>query len=110
MATSILEQKRLFNVGANKNNATIIPDYFNGLERFSEIPDINLDTNFAYKNYFLYVGRISIEKNLSFLIDIFYSFNQENDQFNLIILAPFSEDKYYKSIVNKIKKYNLQNM
>ena len=109
VATSILEQKRLLNVGANKDNAIIIPDYFNGLERFSEISDFNLDTNLSNKNYFLYVGRISIEKNLSFLIDIFYAFNQENDQFKLIILTPFSEDKYYKSIVKKIKKYNLQN-
>jgi glycosyltransferase involved in cell wall biosynthesis len=107
--TSLLEQNRLLNVGANKNNAFIIPDYFNGIERFSEISDYHLDRYLRNKNYFLYVGRISIEKNISFLIDLFYAFNQKDNLFQLIILAPYSKDKYYKLVEKKILSLNLQN-
>lgn len=107
--TSILEQKRLIDVGASKNNSIIIPDYFNGNERFLEISDDNIDRELKKENYFLYVGRISIEKNISFLIDVFDSLNKKNDQFKLIILSPLNENKYYESIINKIANLKLQN-
>jgi hypothetical protein len=47
-------------VGANKRNAAIIPDFFNGNERF--IKTTVKSNEFKLENYFLFVGRISVEK------------------------------------------------
>jgi glycosyltransferase involved in cell wall biosynthesis len=96
--TSYLEQVRLLQVGANKINSVIIPDFFNGNERF--INESENPSDFILENYFLFVGRISIEKNILFLIDLFYKLSKKFNNYKLLILGPADDQAYF----NKVKK------
>ena len=69
--------------------------------------------NLSNKINFIYVGRVSIEKNLDLLIDILYELNSKNSQFNnfhmhIIGDGPYKNelfDKINDELINKITFY-----
>lgn len=106
--TSNLERLRLLEVGANINNSIIIPDYFKGEERFLNDISNTVDLKVESQKYLLYVGRISREKNLFFLIDVYLEIVKKYNDYNLIIVGPIDDFDLYKRIIKKIQKYKIQ--
>lgn len=56
------------------------------------------------KKYFLYVGRVSKEKNLAELIEIFKDFSKKNKDYKLVIVG---DGPYLEELKNLRKKYHL---
>jgi len=108
ITTSSLEQERLVHVGAKKNNSIVIPDYFNGNERFNYDVDISNQLKYNQENFILYVGRISIEKNLIFLIDVFSKIETLIDNYKYIIIGPVDDQQYYRILKRKIRELKLE--
>jgi glycosyltransferase involved in cell wall biosynthesis len=106
--TSDLEQIRLLKVGAYKKNSIIIPDYFNGNERFPEFTDSLMESKKRHTDYLLYVGRISIEKNILFLIDFFLEFSKKFINYKMIILGPIDDKIYFNELNKKIHELYLE--
>ena len=106
VATSDLERKRFLFIGAKIQNSLIIPDSFstNRLHNSSGI----LLNKLIEKDYLLYVGRISQEKNVLFLIEVINSLIQKGLNKKLIILGPISDLRYYNLVVDKINLYSLK--
>lgn len=105
VTTSSLEQSRLLQVGANKINAAIIPDFFNGNERFIIK---NVKTNdYKLENYFLFVGRISIEKNIIFLLELFYKLSTKFENYKLVILGPVDDVLYFNKVKQRITELGI---
>ena len=52
------------------------------------------------------IGRLSYEKNSEFLIDIFYEYKKFNNSSKLVLIG---EGEKEKNVLDRIKKYNLQN-
>jgi glycosyltransferase involved in cell wall biosynthesis len=105
VTTSSLEQSRLLQVGANKINAAIIPDFFNGNERF--IKTTVKSNDFKLENYFLFVGRISIEKNIIFLLELFYKLSRKFDNYKLVILGPVDDQVYFNKVKHRITELGI---
>ena len=108
--TSLLEKERYKKVGFNAHNSFIIPDFYDVGNRFK---NKTIPSKFIENEYFLYVGRISVEKNLEFLLKVFVLLKSKyyNNKFNipkLVLFAPYSNTKYHKSLLLKIKKYDLE--
>lgn len=105
VTTSDLEQERFEVIGANMQNSLIIPDSLNNnrLDNASFIPS----KTFIESNYLLFVGRISKEKNLFFLIELMKRLVEKGLNKKLIILGPISDIIYYNSLVEKINLYSL---
>jgi glycosyltransferase involved in cell wall biosynthesis len=108
--TSLLEKERYKKVGFNEHNSFIIPDFYDVENRFKYK---DLPSKFIENEYFLYVGRISVEKNLEFLLTVLLLLKTKyyNNKCNipkLVLFAPYSNTKYNKSLIFKIKKYDLE--
>ncbi len=106
--SSELELKRYQRMNVVLENIHIIPD------------SINLQTRFGIKNnnvwetknskLIMYVGRISPEKNIEFLLDVLSKLHQTEDNlknYKLLIVGPVSKSKYSEFLLNKIEKMNL---
>jgi glycosyltransferase involved in cell wall biosynthesis len=106
--TSYLEQNRLFKVGANKNNTFIIPDYFNGNERFYDSKYSTVNKDQFNIEYLLFVGRISIEKNILFLINFFFEFNKKFKHYKLVIIGPIDDNSYFIELKKRIFELKLE--
>ena len=61
--------------------------------------------NFENKKYYLSIGRLTKQKNFSFLIECFNELIKKNDKINLIIIGEGEESALLKKI---IKKYDIQ--
>lgn len=109
ISTSLLEQERLLQVGATKNNAIIIPDYFNGNERFNYKTDNPTQSFFQQEYKILYIGRISVEKNIIFLIEVFSRITLLIDNYKFVIIGPIDDKEYFELLRQKIKDLNLEN-
>lgn len=108
--TSELERDRYFNIGLSLMTQTrVVPDAFEKSERFNDIEKLfNQQVGFPY---FVFVGRISIEKNLIFLVDAYYSFFMKNNfcknSPHLVFFTPTKKGQYYDLVLNRINEYNL---
>jgi glycosyltransferase involved in cell wall biosynthesis len=65
---------------------------------------IEISRNNIKKKYFISVGRLTKQKNFSYLISEFNKFAQTRDNFNLLI---FGEGEEEKNLIQLINKYNL---
>ena len=113
--TSNIEKSRFLQKGLPDTNLHIIPDAYNLDERFgSNFLAKNFDLNNINTKFILYVGRISPEKNLEFLIELFFNLRNEINSkidikcLSLVIVGPISKQNYYISILNKIKFLGLE--
>jgi len=106
--TSDLEQKRFDVIGASMQNSLIIPDSFknNRLDNGYLIPS----NTYIESNFLLFVGRISKEKNLFFLIELMKRVIEKGLNKKLIILGPISDLSYYNLVVDKINSYSLNDI
>jgi glycosyltransferase involved in cell wall biosynthesis len=110
--TSELERDRYFNVGLLPMSHTlVVPDAFEKSERFKDIDTNKLGNQKINYSYFLFVGRISIEKNLIFLVDVYYSFFERNNfcksSPHLVFFTPTKTGEYYDLVISRINDYNL---
>ena len=105
IATSDLEMKRYLIMGANQNKCSIIPDSYN-LNRFNAV-NLKIDPSFLYTDYLLFVGRISKEKNIIFLIDLLNELNQTGFCKKLILVGPILDKEYFNEVRFVITKYGL---
>ena len=105
VTTSDLEQQRFAVIGANMKNSLIIPDSLNN-NRLDFAPILTSET-LIESSYLLFVGRISKEKNLFFLIELMKKVVEKGLNKKLIILGPISDIRYFKSLVEKINLYSL---
>jgi glycosyltransferase involved in cell wall biosynthesis len=108
--TSLLEKERYKKVGFSEHNSFIIPDFYDVENRFK---NKTIPSKFIENEYFLYVGRISVEKNLEFLLKVFLILKSKfyDKKYNipkLVLFAPYTNTKYHKSLILKIKKYDLE--
>ena len=108
VATSNLEKIRLLKVGASDENSIIIPDYFNGIERFFETTYFTNKKEQFNDDYLLFVGRISIEKNIIFLIDFFSEFIKKFNNYKLIIIGPIDDKTYFNELNKKICELKIE--
>jgi glycosyltransferase involved in cell wall biosynthesis len=105
VSTSDLEQKRFLFIGAKLQNSLIIPDSFS-INRLHNSSGVLLN-KLIEKDYLLYVGRISQEKNILFLIEVINRLVQKGLNKKLIILGPISDISYYNLVIDKINMYSL---
>ena len=63
------------------------------------------DLNFGNKEYFLAIGRLTKQKNFSFLIECFNDLIKKDNKINLLIIG---EGEELLSLKNIIKKYDIQ--
>jgi glycosyltransferase involved in cell wall biosynthesis len=63
------------------------------------------DLNFGNKEYFLAIGRLTKQKNFSFLIECFNDLIKKDNKINLLIIG---EGEELFSLKNIIKKYDIQ--
>ncbi len=83
---------------------TFLPDAIINIESFREqIKSKNILK--VPKKYFLAVGRLTRQKNFSYLIDEFLEFSKKNEDINLLI---FGEGEQKKELLNKISIYSLE--
>lgn len=106
--TSYLEQIRLFKAGASKENSFIIPDYFNGNERFLDSTYTTNNRDQFIDEYLLFVGRISIEKNIIFLINFFFEFIKKYKNYKLIIIGPIDDKTYFFELKKRIYELRIE--
>lgn len=112
--TSEIELSRYIEAGiSDKCKVSIIPDAFNFHNRFSTNRSNN-GKNLIDYSYFLYVGRISIEKNLLFLIDAYVVFVEkikiDSNIPHLVFFTPTKEGSYFNDLKEKIEISKLNNL
>ncbi len=107
VATSDFELNRFLVLGANKKNNFIIPDSYNQ-NRF-KCSVTELHNEFKFKDYILFVGRISKEKNLLFIIELMNELVKNGFKKKMILVGPISDRKYFNKIQGSISKYSLKN-
>ena len=59
-----------------------------------------------FKNYYLSIGRLTRQKNFSFLINCFNELIKRNNKVNLVIIGEGEELKTLKNLINKYKIEN----
>ncbi len=91
-----------------QNKLFFLPDPIIRIRKF--IDDIKSSNeknlNNSKRKYFISVGRLTKQKNFTYLIDEFYKFTKNNDDYDLFI---FGEGEYKKKLLNQINNYNLSN-
>lgn len=88
-------------------NCRIIPDFFDGDERFNEISTEKVSLSF--EKYLLYVGRFSPEKNLSFLVHLMQVIRKTKN-LGLVLAAPIYNQSYYNEIIKLIDSCELEDL
>ncbi len=89
-----------------KKDIVYLPDAIINIKDFvSQIKYDNINKIVNHKNkYFISVGRLTRQKNFSYLIDEFFEFSKTNNETDLLIFGDGDQKKY---LLNKIKKKNL---
>ena len=86
----IFEKEKLF----------FLPDPILNIDKFkNDIKNFYNKKNINNKKYFIAVGRLTKQKNFSYLIDEFYNYSQNQSKYNLLI---FGEGKKNKSLKKKL--------
>lgn len=105
--SSQLEANRYLRFGINYNDVFIIPDSIDLQSRFFQ-EAVELKETFKI-NYLLFVGRISPEKNIEFLLEVLSELNSSSLWKNkLVIAGPVNKKKYFNLLSVKIKELNLK--
>ena len=85
----IFESKKLF----------FLPDPIINVEKYKDdLKKFKSEKNANYQNYFIAVGRLTKQKNFSYLIDEFHKYSQNQPKYNLLI---FGEGKKEKNLKKK---------
>jgi len=98
---SKLESKNIF----ISSKLFYLPDAIISLKRFSKITN-KISTNLDFvenKKIFLAAGRLTRQKNFSYLINEFYNFKKVNNNFILVILGEGEERRSLLKIINEKK-------
>jgi len=86
-------------------NIVYLPDAIINIKDFINQLKNNFDENIKNKKkYFISVGRLTKQKNFSYLIDEFYEFSKKNSEIDLLI---FGEGEEKNNLIRLIKKKNL---
>ena len=102
-------RKKLLDMKLFKDDSLyFLPDAIVDIKKFTEDSKKNCQELDPYKGKRLIfaAGRLTKQKNFSYLIDEFASFSKENDKFLLLILG---KGEQRKIIEEKIKEKNIQN-
>ena len=86
-------------------NIVYLPDAIINIKDFISQLKNNFDENIKNKKkYFISVGRLTKQKNFSYLIDEFYEFSKKNSEIDLLI---FGEGEEKNNLIRLLKKKNL---
>ena len=94
----------------DRNKITFLPDAIIDIKQFisKKNSEINIFKKFDQKKLIFAAGRLTKQKNFSYLIDEFSIFLKHNDQFILIILGDGEErNKLEKKIIKKKLQKNI---
>jgi len=95
------EKEQLVKHGIPAKKIIVIP---NGIDDMAyELPPKKSSKFNVYRPYILFLGRISKEKNLDFIIECL----RDCDSINFLIAGPVNDIKYFNKIIALIKKYGL---
>ena len=103
--TSNLEKKRFLSVNLKNNNIVVIEDPFDSTSPTNYPANFEIGAKEA-----VFLGRISHEKNLFFLIKIWKKINRLNTAAVLKIVGPISDHKLYDNLVRYIYNNNVNNI
>tara|TARA_B100001741_G_C16474508_1_gene561781 strand:+ start:38 stop:1180 length:1143 start_codon:yes stop_codon:yes gene_type:complete len=103
----LIEQLKELEIFQNKN-IVYLPDAIINVKDFvNQIKENDFENFTSHKNkYFISVGRLTRQKNFSYLIDEFYEFTQKNREIDLLIFGDGDEKNLLQK---KIKNKNLSN-
>jgi len=95
---NIFQKEKLFN----------LPDAMANLKDLASSKYIKEDINYKLikERYFIAVGRLTRQKNFNYLINEFYDFSKENDEYKLLI---FGNGEEKKMLHDQIKRKKLNN-
>lgn len=100
----LIEQLKELKIFQNEN-IVYLPDAIINIKDFISQLKSNFDENIKNKKkYFISVGRLTKQKNFSYLIDEFYEFSKKNSEIDLLI---FGEGEEKNNLIRLIKKKNL---
>jgi glycosyltransferase involved in cell wall biosynthesis len=100
----LIEQLKELKIFQNEN-IVYLPDAIINIKDFISQLKNNFDENIKNKKkYFISVGRLTKQKNFSYLIDEFYEFSKKNSEIDLLI---FGEGEEKNNLIRLIKKKNL---
>ena len=92
----IFEKEKLF----------FLPDPILNIDKFkNDIKNFYNKKNINNKKYFIAVGRLTKQKNFSYLIDEFYNYSQNQSKYNLLI---FGEGEERQKLEKKIRYLKLE--
>ena len=99
-----LDRKNVF----EKEKLFYLPDAMINLNDFASSKYIKEDINHELikERYFIAVGRLTRQKNFNYLINEFYDFSKENDEYKLLI---FGNGEEKKMLHDQIKRKKLNN-
>ncbi len=100
----LINQLKSLNIFQNEK-IEFLPDAIINIENFREQNKIKNTLKIPSK-YFLAAGRLTRQKNFSYLIDEFYEFSKNNKDVNLLI---FGEGENKENLLNQIKSKSLGN-
>jgi len=103
IALTVWEYKQLIKEGIKKERIIIIP---NGVEDEAYVLSFQKSSKLSrFKPYLLFLGRISKEKNLEFIIKCITKLYD----INLLIAGPIHDETYYGYLKYLIKKLHVEN-
>ncbi len=90
----IFESKKLF----------FLPDPIINVEKYKDdLKKFKSEKNANYQNYFIAVGRLTKQKNFSYLIDEFHKYSQNQPKYNLLIFGEGEERKKLEKKIHDLK-------
>ncbi len=102
IAVSEYEKKLLIQKGIEKHKIIVIP---NGIEDLAfTLPKLKSTWLEKYMPYLLFLGRVSREKNIEFIVKGL----KYIDNVNLIVAGPIENKEYYNELLHLISKLELQ--
>ena len=100
----LIEQLKELKIFQNES-IVYLPDAIINIKDFISQLKNSFDQNIKNKKkYFISVGRLTKQKNFSYLIDEFYEFSKKNSEIDLLI---FGEGEEKNNLIRLIKKKNL---
>ncbi len=100
----LISQLRELKIFQNES-IVYLPDAIINIKDFISQCKNNLDENIKNKKkYFISAGRLTKQKNFSYLIDEFYEFSRKNNEIDLLI---FGEGEEKNNLIRLIKKKKL---
>ena len=100
----LIEQLKELKIFQNES-IVYLPDAIINIKDFISQLKNSFDQNIKNKKkYFISVGRLTKQKNFSYLIDEFYEFSKKNSEIDLLI---FGEGEEKNNLIRLLKKKNL---